>query len=279
MIMKIKILAKNFLYGIILGVSNVIPGVSGGTMAVILNIYDTVLLAFTRQNFKKSLPLLVPLGAGTIVGIYFFSHLITGLMEEHRPLLAFAFAGIILGSIPAIYKRARYEKAKPKNLLLGLIALTLMIILSFVSNDTLSEATFLSWDFGHPLFYVWIFISSALAMIAMLLPGISGSLVLLILGAYTIAMEAIAYFQWNILLVLALGVLVGGYTGVKGIQNMLRDHPQALYFTILGLVAGSLFFIFIDMKNDLTSPLNYFIFILLLAISFIFSHKKNDNPL
>ena len=274
MVMKIKVVVKNFLYGIILGVSNVIPGVSGGTMAVILNIYDTILLAFTRQNIKKSLPFLFILGVGTLLGIYSFSKLITNLLQDHGTLLAFAFFGIILGSIPSIYRRARYEKVKSKNVILGLAALVFMILLSLISNVALEEIFFSALESGQPLFYVWILISSTLAMIAMLLPGISGSLVLLILGAYPVVMEAIAYFQWDILFVLAAGVLVGGYVGIKVIQNMLNNHPQALYFIILGLILGSLFILFLDMKGGFYSPLNYLVFLLFAILLAVFGAKE-----
>lgn len=276
-IMKKNKLIKNFLYGIILGVANVIPGVSGGTMAVILNIYDTLLLAFTKANIKRNLPFLLPLGLGTLVGIYTFSQLVTNLLEDHRILLTFAFAGIILGSIPTIFVRARYEKAKGKNVFLGIGALFFMISLSYISNSSFLETTYFSWDIDHPLFYIWLFLCSTFAIIAMLLPGISGSLVLLILGAYPITMEAIAHFEWNILFVLALGVIVGGYIGIKGIQNMLRNHPQALYFIILGLVIGSFFILGADMKTGLSSPLNFFVFFFFTAISFAFGRKKTSN--
>lgn len=273
--MKKNNLIKNLLYGIILGVSNVIPGVSGGTMAVILNIYDTILLALSKDNIRRNLPFLLPLVAGTLIGIYGFSQLITNLLEGHRIVLTFAFAGIVLGSIPIIFIRAKAEKAKSKNVILGSLAFIFMVALSYLSGSTLSQTSLFNLDAGHPIFYIWLFLASTLAVIAMLLPGISGSLVLLILGAYPIAMEAIAHFQWNILFVLVLGLLVGGYLGVKGIQNMLKKHPQALYFIILGLVIGSFFILFNDMKKGLDSPINYFIFFFFAAISFGFGRKKS----
>jgi putative membrane protein len=280
MIMEKNKVIKNFLYGIILGVSNVIPGVSGGTMAVILNIYDKVLLALSRKNIKSNLPLLIPLGLGILVGIYFFSKLVTDLMEDYNPLLTFAFFGIILGSIPLIFQRARYERVKTKNVILGLLSLVFMIVIAYISsasNPSFGEVQLMNREFSLALFYIWLFLSSFLAMIAMLLPGISGSLILLILGAYPITMEAIALFQWNILAVLALGVLVGGYTGVKGIQNMLNNHPQALYFIILGLVAGSLFILFPGLKEGFTSPLSYIIFFIFAGLSLVFSLRNSDN--
>lgn len=274
--MKIRKATRNFIYGIILGISNVIPGVSGGTMAVILDIYDTLLLAFTKENFQKSLPFLLPLGIGTVLGIYGFSQVITNLLEDHRILLTFGFSGIILGSIPAIFKRARYEKAKMKNISLGLLALLFMVAIAYVSSVSSWEISFFKGGTGATFFYIWLLLASLLAMIAMLLPGISGSLILLVLGAYTIAMEAIANFQWNILFTLALGVLIGGYIGIRVIQNMLKKHPQALYFIILGLVIGSLFILFQDMKGGFSSPLNYLIFFASILLSLVFGRRKNS---
>ncbi|MDX9888506.1 MAG: DUF368 domain-containing protein [Anaerovoracaceae bacterium] len=274
--MKKNNLIKNFLFGIILGVSNVIPGVSGGTMAVILNIYDKVLLAFTKANIRKNLPFLIPLGLGTLIGIYSFSQLVTNLLEDHRILLTFAFGGIILGSIPAIFLRAKYGRAKGKNILLGLMAFVFMVALAYISTSAFPESGLFTGEVGQPTFYLWLFLASTLAMVAMLLPGISGSLVLLILGAYPIAMEAIAYFQWEILFVLALGLVTGGYAGIKGIQNMLRNHPQALYFIILGLVTGSLFILFPDIKVGLESPLNFAVLFFFLALSFGFGRKSTS---
>ena len=245
-------------------------------MAVILNIYDKILLAFTKANIRKNLPFLIPLGVGTLIGIYSFSQLVTNLLEDHRILLTFAFAGIILGSIPAIFLRAKYERAKGKNILLGLIAFIFMVGLACISSAAFAEGGLFTWESGQPVFYIWLFLASTLAMVAMILPGISGSLVLLILGAYPIAMEAIAYFQWEILFVLALGIIAGGYAGIKGIQNMLRNHPQALYFIILGLVIGSLFILFPDIKAGLDSPLNFAVLFFFLSISFGFGRKSNS---
>ena len=268
---------KHFFYGILLGIANAIPGVSGSTIAVVLNIYDKILLALSRKNLKANGIFLLFLAAGAGVGIYLTSQLMVELLYTQQGFLSFGFAGIILGSIPAIYQRARYEKVKTRNLFLGIMALGIMISVAILADSTMTNQTLAELPETGPSLYLWLFGCSILAMIAMILPGISGSLVMLILGAYTITMEAIATFQWNLLLPLVLGVLTGGYIGVKGIKRMLRNHPQALYFVILGLVIGSLAALYPGMEETIHKPASYLILIICALITFFFGRTKKRD--
>lgn len=268
---------KHFFYGILLGIANAIPGVSGSTIAVVLNIYDKILLALSRKNLKANGIFLLFLAAGAGVGIYLTSQLMVELLYTQQGFLSFGFAGIILGSIPAIYQRARYEKVKTRNLFLGIMALGIMISVAILADSTMANQTLAELPETGPSLYLWLFGCSILAMIAMILPGISGSLVMLILGAYTITMEAIATFQWNLLLPLVLGVLTGGYIGVKGIKRMLRNHPQALYFVILGLVIGSLAALYPGMEETIHKPASYLILIICALITFFFGRTKKRD--
>ncbi len=268
---------KHFFYGILLGIANAIPGVSGSTIAVVLNIYDKILLALSRKNLKANGIFLLFLAAGAGVGIYLTSQLMVELLYTQQGFLSFGFAGIILGSIPAIYQRARYEKVKTRNLFLGIMALGIMISVAILADSTMTNQTLAELPETGPSLYLWLFGCSILAMIAMILPGISGSLVMLILGAYTITMEAIATFQWNLLLPLVLGVLTGGYIGVKGIKRMLRNHPQALYFVILGLVIGSLAALYPGMEETVHKPASYLILIICALITFFFGRTKKKD--
>jgi putative membrane protein len=273
---------KHFLYGILLGIANAIPGVSGSTIAVVLNIYDKILLALSRKNLKANGIFLLCLASGAGVGIYLTSQLMVELLYTQQGFLSFGFAGIILGSIPAIYRRARYEKVKTRNLFLGILALATMIAVAILADNTMTNQTLAELPKTEPSLYFWLFGCSILAMIAMILPGISGSLVMLILGAYTITMEAIATFQWDLLLPLALGILTGGYVGVKLIKRMLRNHPQALYFVILGLVMGSLATLYPGMEGTIHKPASYFILLFCGVITFFFGRTKKrveNNPL
>lgn len=235
---------KNFIYGALIGIANAIPGVSGGTMAVILNIYDKIMYAVSLKNLKKHLMFLIPLAIGAIAGIFALSNVIVSLLDSHPMLLNFCFIGLVLGSIPSIYKKARDQKLKPRNLVLGIIALAFMLFISYLNQGEITNKSLA--DFGGISFglCLWIFAAVAISTIAMILPGISGSLMMLLMGIYAVVMEAVASINLILMIPIGLGVIVGLVVGIKVIKKMLRFHPQALYFIILGLVAGSVFAIY-----------------------------------
>lgn len=235
---------KTFIYGALIGIANAIPGVSGGTMAVILNIYDKILYAVSLKNLKQHLAFLIPLALGAVAGIFALSNVIVSLMDSHAMLLNFCFIGLVLGSIPSIYKKAKDQKTKPRNVILGVIALAFMIFISILNQGDISNKSLEDFGGVSMQFCLWLFITVAISTIAMILPGISGSLMMLLFGVYAVVMEAVADINLILMIPIGLGVLTGLFVGIKVIKKMLRFHPQALYFIILGLVAGSIFAIY-----------------------------------
>ncbi|NLY71518.1 MAG: DUF368 domain-containing protein [Clostridiales bacterium] len=271
---------KNFIYGILLGITNIIPGISGGTMAVVLNIYDDILYAISWKNYRKHLPFLSVLGIGILVGIFGFSHTATFLLENYQMQVYYCFIGLILGSIPLIYKKARHDKVKPRNIVIFILALAFMILLTLLSNDSSIISTLESPDgststiFAGPiiLLYLWLFVVSIISTICMILPGISGSLIMLLLGTYTIVIEAVSNLYMPILAPVILGIIIGGIMGVKFIKKLLRFHPQALYFAILGLIIGSLFSIYPGYPGGIQGILCIILMIIFATISYLFSY-------
>ncbi len=266
---------KNVLFGIILGVSNVIPGVSGGTMAVILNIYDKILYAISLKNIKKNLVFLSALALGAIIGIFLFSKVMLAIYSQYQLFLSYCFMGLILGSLPMIYKRARYERIKVKNIWIFILTFMVMVSLYFMfqnefANKSLTEMGGLSLSV-----WVWLFVSAAVSGMAMILPGISGSFIMLILGAYTITIEAISELNIFPLIPISLGMLVGVLGGIKLIKKMLRFHPQALYFAILGLILGSLLYIFPGFpQNSMGIVICLLLMKIFAVITYLFSKKS-----
>lgn len=234
---------KNIICGMLIGVANAIPGVSGGTMAVILDIYDKIMYSISLKNIKSNLRFLISLAFGAILGIFLLSNVIVQAMESYPIILNFCFIGLVLGSIPALYKKAKGDRVKPKNWIFFAAALVLMIFLTIVNPDVTANKTLEEFGGISLGFCIWLFITAVISMIAMILPGLSGSLIFLLLGTYGIVMESIATFNFILIAVIALGVLTGAFIGVKVIKKMLRFHPQALYFGILGLMVGSMIII------------------------------------
>ncbi len=235
---------KSFLYGALIGIANAIPGVSGGTMAVILNIFDKIMYSVSLKNLKNNLKFLIPLALGAAAGVFALSNVIVTLLETHAMLLNFCFIGLILGSLPSIYKRAHDKEAKKRNLILCVLAFAFMIFMGTLSQGDFSNRTLDDMGGMTVWFCIYLILTVAVSTMAMILPGISGSLMMLLFGVYTIVMGAIAELDFVLMIPIGIGILGGLFIGIKVIKNMLTSHPQALYFIILGLVAGSIFAIY-----------------------------------
>lgn len=234
---------KSVLHGILIGIANAIPGVSGGTMAVILNIYDKIMYALSPKNLKENLKFLIPLGIGAVLGVFILSNVIVGAMENYPMILNFCFIGLVLGSLPAIYTRAKGDEINNRNWIFFALGLGVMIFLTLVNPEATANKTIEEFGGFSTGLCIWFAFTGAIGCIAMILPGLSGSLVLLLFGTYGAIMESIATFNMILICATGAGVLLGGAIGVKVIKNMLRFHPQALYFAILGLMVGSMIII------------------------------------
>lgn len=229
---------KNILCGIVIGIANIIPGVSGGTMMVVLDVFDRIVGAIggLRKNWKKNIPFLLEILLGAAAGIILFSKLLSYLLETRYMVTNFFFIGVILGSIPLVYRRATADRLKQGHLLFCCLTLILMLCTVYAvpgTPDTLIREV--SW-----LSALRLFASGALAAVCMIIPGISGSFVLLLFGAYETIAVAIAEWNFAVLLPVGIGIVAGLLLGCKAIAVLLRRYPQATYFSILGFVIGSI---------------------------------------
>lgn len=240
---------KRVLYGAIIGVANIVPGVSGGTMAVILGIYDKLLESISFKNLKRNILFLLPVAIGGGAGILALSTAMKFLIVNYPIATNFAFIGLILGSIPMIWKRARNPKGDPKgessvspaNIVFFAAALAFMLLLAFLNQGSIENAVQTQLT---PVLAVQLFLASIASAFAMLLPGISGSFVMLLLGSYSTVITAISDLNVVLLLPVAAGCLVGLLLGAVLISKLMKRFPQATYMAILGLIAGSLFSIY-----------------------------------
>ena len=238
--------------GVILGVANVIPGVSGGTLAVVFNIYDRLISVITL-NVKKILSewkFILPLVAGMGLGIILFSKAITFLFENYPVQTNWFFIGIILGSIPMIVKRLMVastasssdaRKIPVSAIVCGVLALAVMAIMTYanVAESGAPIQTELT-----PLLAVKLFIGLACATIAMIIPGISGSFLMLVVGIYSTVIAAISDFNIPLLIPAVIGGVIGLLGGAKLVRFLMAKVPAQTYGAIMGLVLGSILVIF-----------------------------------
>lgn len=238
---------KNVLRGVVLGVSNVIPGVSAGTMAVVMNIYDKLLdsISIKKEKIKENFMFLCMLGIGVIVGILAFSNGITYLFDNYPMQTQFTFIGIILGSIPMVIRHAKQGGSIQKvNWIPCAITFAIMVAMVIAQNgNPEANEVVMKQNFWSAL---GLFASGAISAFAMIIPGISGSFIMVTLGTYHTVINAIsvAHFNLPVIIITGVGVLVGLFGGIKVVKILLEKYNQATYMAILGLVVGSVLVIY-----------------------------------
>ena len=266
---------KNIYRGILMGISDLIPGVSGGTIAFILGIYDRLLESisgFFSRDWKKYLGFLVPLGIGIVITLLLFSRVIEYLLEQHYEATQFFFMGLIIGVIPYIMKQAEVKKNfTARHLIILVVIGAALAVTAFIpTEEDLAPITSLTL----PIFFL-LFFSGWLASMAMLLPGISGSFILLLLGVYSTAINALSTLNIPVVLAIGAGVIVGFIVSSKAIQYLLEHFTYVTYAAIIGLILGSLFVVFPGFSADSTTLITSLVtFALGLAFTLLFSSPK-----
>lgn len=265
---------RNIYRGFCMGVSDLIPGVSGGTIAVVLGIYERLLAAisgFFSREWKKHLGFLIPLAAGVAVAFLTLSHVIKYLLENHYEPTQFFFLGLILSILPMLMKEANAKETfKAGHIVILIVAAVLVAVTAFFkpdkAADPITTLTILNT--------VGLFLAGWMASMAMLLPGISGSFILLIIGVYPTAINALTTLNLPLIAVIGAGVMVGFVVSSKGISYLLAHFKSATFAAIIGLVIGSIAVVFPGIPTGSMSIVSSIItFILGFAIVSYFSKK------
>ena len=240
---KFKNSLIRFLKGIIIGIAMIIPGVSGGTLAVLLNIYDELIDSINNlfKDFKKSISILLPILIGAGVGFIALVVPISYGLEKCPLIIISLFSGI-----PQLYKKVQGHE-KPRSIIFALLSISLLIGLCFVVTNIVVD--FSTIKLGLLLY---LLLGGFLASCALVVPGISGSMIMMILGLYSpilIILEEILSFQnlgHNLLIVLPLAAgLVFGFLSIAKLMGfLLKKHTIDTYFSIIGFVVGSIFMIY-----------------------------------
>lgn len=229
------------LKGIIIGGTMLVPGVSGGSMAMILGIYDrliTSVSSFTRRK-KENLAFLIIFSLGGILGILLFANPLLRLIERYPMPMLYFFLGAVAGGIPLIIKQSGAKKVNWRSvlyLILGLMTVSLFALIP--SGSVRSEMT------AGPAGFFLLMTAGLIAAAALVLPGISVSYLLLLMGIYDEMMRAISEFYLPFLLPLGAGLILGIVLITKALEYALTRHPHPTYFIILGFIIGSMAEIF-----------------------------------
>jgi putative membrane protein len=231
------------LKGFIIGSSMSVPGVSGGTMAILLGIYDKLIGAISNflKDMKGNIIFLVKFCVGAGVGIGSLSFVIKWLLEEFPLPVSVFFLGAVIGGIPALYKKTKESPLRVTSGIYFLLGLCIIISIGFIPVGSFNISS------GSGLtHYLMLLITGIIIALAMVLPGISTSHMLLVLGMYDAMILAITEFDLVYIGILGISTLIGVFLITKPIEWTLNKFPHQTYCMIIGFVLGSTSEIFRD---------------------------------
>lgn len=242
---------KSILKGIVIGIANIVPGVSGGTMMVSMGIYDRLIHCITHlfSEFKKSVKFLFPIAVGMLIAIVGSSFALKELFARIPIQTNLLFVGLILGGLPAIQKHVKGQKVKVGHIIAA-VAFFALVAGMAAFGETEGAAVNLSFSFVNVLI---LFAVGVITSATMVIPGVSGSMVLMLMGYYepilvtiTDFVTALVHLDMNgilsgcgILIPFGLGVVAGIFGIAKLVEIVFEKFPLYAYWAIIGLIMAS----------------------------------------
>ena len=250
----VKIGLINFIKGFILGIANVIPGVSGGTMAVSMGLYELILSSIgnffkdIKGNFIKLLPIIL----GILVAIVSTSKLVTYALTNYKAQTLCLFIGLIFGGVSLIMRKIKGKGSKT-NYLIFFVIFFFVISLNFLKTG-LIEISFTNMGI---IDYLLLLLMGFIASSAMVIPGISGSFILMVLGYYDKIIYTVSTItdfsklgsNLLILVPFGIGVIIGIVFMAKLITNLIKKYETKTYFAIMGFVLSSVVVLLLQLTD------------------------------
>jgi len=263
----------NFFIGLVIGIGFIIPGVSGGALAVILDVYDKIFNSIKNIKNKNNFLFLLTISIGVLVGIIGFGNIILFLIETREVPTKYIFIGLLLGSIPSLIKNIKRTNNDKFKLLPLFLAIFISVILYFLENSNIGLNISDSLN-SSVLPIIPLFIAGILYAAGKIIPGISGSALLILVGMYEYLLKIIAnplLINGRIFISLIpfmVGVVFGIFVLYKLMDYLFLNHYMLTYSAILGFVLGSLLYLYPGFSFDFSG----LICIVLLISSYYFSY-------
>lgn len=258
--------------GAIIGFGGILPGASGGILAVATGIYEKILDAIANffKDTKKSLSFLIPLLIGSLIGLLPMSFLLEWLLSKYEVSLTYLLMGLVLGGVPSFLKQANDGNAfKPRYLIGTAIGIAFAVGLFFL------EKTFVAGEALPFNFFTAMFCGGVIAT-GIVIPGISSSFLLMFVGLYEPLLSSLNSFDIPMLLSALLGGLIVAALLFIFVRKMLLKYRCATYYTSFGLLLGTVVLIFPGIEMSYIQIFNTFLLILGFFASF-FMDKLDTN--
>lgn len=272
--------------GFIIGIANIIPGVSGGTLAITLGIYEKLIetIGHFFSNLKENLKFLIPIGVGAGLSIVVLSNIIKYSLKYYKLPTTLFFVGLIVGGLPLLVKKIKEDKNYKKdysNYVVLVITFILVAMFAFMKDSGAKVVL------EHMMFidYLKLFLVGVVAAGTMVIPGISGSFVLMLLGYYEPIINVISdVTHFNniinnglIILPFGLGIIIGIVVIARIIEYLLSKQPIKTYYGIIGFVCASLIAILMPLFSLTFNIANILIGLVLMFVGIIIAYKLGDD--
>lgn len=224
---------KNFLKGVIAGIGNIIPGVSGSALLIIFGLYEKCIEAISNifKNFKKNFLFLLPIGLGAVLGIFSFSNIIEYCITKYETITFFIFLGLLVGTLPSLFNKSKKDGFKKSYLIPFFITMAIGLVLLFVKSTNTFNI--------EVNFFTSILIGLVIAF-ATVVPGISNTVLLTMMGLYTTFLSAINHLDIKLLFPIFIGVAIGTFVLSKILNKLFKKYHGYTYFGILGFVIATI---------------------------------------
>lgn len=252
---------KTAFKSIFIGVGSIAPGVSGGALAIVFGLYEKIIYSINNllSDIKTNGTFLMSVGLGAGIGVVIFSSIQLTLIENYEMQAMFVFAGLVVGTLPTLFKKANEKGYSQQFLIPFFITLALGLLFTYLNQTSISDNVQdrdVVMNFKN---IMYLFLIGFIMSGSLVIPGISGTVLLFLLGVYGLIINAVAsvkdvlllpfgtkqmFFEFfdkmYILIPLGLGLAVGVIAFSKLMEYLLKEHYSYTYYAILGFVIGSI---------------------------------------
>ena len=228
----------NMIKGIFIGAGAIVPGVSSGVVCLIFGIYEKLLDAVLNffKDIKHNIKFLFPIALGVGIGVLLFSNILNYFLYEFPVQTKSIFIGLIIGTIPSLIKEVNEKETfKPQNVVYLLIALAIGMITVIVENQMNIVSN------GDRMSMMYLIMCGAIMSIGIVVPGVSSTIILMLLGVYSVYLQSVANLYLPVLIPLGIGLVLGSIIVMKITKKLLETHYGKTFYSIIGFTIGSVF--------------------------------------
>lgn len=252
--------------GIFLGAGAILPGISSGVLCVIFGIYEKIINSIINyfKDIKQNTKFLLPLILGICIGVVLFGNLLKLLYANFKVPTMFCFIGLILGSIPCLFKTANQSKGFRLHYIIYTIG-TFLLTIFFLYIEKISG----NLNISHNTTFMFLVFTGFIMSIGVVIPGVSSSVLLMIIGSYDVYIFAISTADLSILFPIGIGLIIGGFVFLLLIRYFLYKFHTQTYYSIIGFVLGSIPILYPGLNFDIIGLFSISIFFMSFYLGYL----------